>query len=508
MDTKRMVLESMEEMKRDLGRLVAYRSVCDMDTAGEGKPFGQGAADALEAVLAMAGEMGMETRNFGGYAGDITVGQGKTMIGILCHVDVVDVSDGWDTPPFEMTEKDGKLYGRGTSDDKGPLVSCLYAMRYLRDQGRIPATHSIRMIVGADEEEEYRCMNYYVKHADRLPDCAFIPDAYFPLVYAEKGLIDFDLEFPLKKDCPETACPGAAASPGTEEGRRAEEGVQTETYLRTEAYPRAEVLSLSGGSARNIVAPEAVCRIAVSPEEKEKVCRLLCAVPELTVSEIHEPEDAALPPRAVLEIRTVGVACHAMSPEKGKNAVNSLLCGLAASGIQFSIQPFLEAFDRMFGLTYDGSRMGCQMEDETSGALTLNVGTVLLEEGRVSVKANVRYPVSADYEQIEARMIRPLKEAGFRYREILAMDPLYMQKDGAVAEALMAAYQEVTGDREHEPFAIGGATYARLLPNAVSFGPLFPWETELAHEDNECVSVESLGKMTEIYLNALDRLMR
>ena len=78
----------------------------------------------------------------------------------------------------------------------------------------------------------------------------------------------------------------------------------------------------------------------------------------------------------------------------------------------------------------------------------------------------------------------------------------------AFIKTLMDAYREITGDTEHEPFSIGGATYARFLPESVSFGPLFPYEMELAHEANECLSVESLTGMTEIYILALEKLVR
>ncbi len=458
------IQKSLEGMKREIGMLVSHASVYDRSSSGEKQPFGEGAAKALEAFLRLAEEMGMEPRNFDGYAGDVTIGHGKKMIGILGHIDVVDVTDGWETPPFQVVEKDGNLYGRGTSDDKGPLVCCLYAMKYVMEENLLPESHSIRLIVGADEEEEYRCINYYLQKVERVPDLGFIPDANFPLIYAEKGLIDFDMGFLSGKA---ERC-------------------------------QADVLELQGGHARNIVPADARCRIAVPEDGRERVLRCLKQVSEL---QIRETADG-------FELLAEGVSCHAMNPEKGSSAIGKLLCGMKESGLCFSIQPFLDKYAELIGRSFDGSLLGCAMHDDISGDLTMNVGTISMKGDMVEMKANVRYPVSDSYDEIRERMIRPLEKAGFHYKEILAMDPLYVEKNGPIVRALMEAYREVTGDFENDAMAIGGATYARFLPCSVSFGPLFPWEQELAHEDNEYISVESLKKIVEIYIRALKKLIR
>ena len=47
--------------------------------------------------------------------------------------------------------KDGKIYGRGTADDKGPAIAALYAMRAVKELG-IPVKKNVRLILGTDEE--------------------------------------------------------------------------------------------------------------------------------------------------------------------------------------------------------------------------------------------------------------------------------------------------------------------------------------------------------------------
>lgn len=463
MDRKQFVTENIETMIDDLGGLVEIPSVLDPDTVAPGRPFGRDVGLALERFLQLAARMGMETVNYDGYAGEVTLGHGDYMVGILCHIDVVAAGPGWDTPPFQMIRKDGRLCGRGTSDDKGPLISSLYAMKYIRDQKLLPQGCSIRLIVGADEEEELRCIDYYVKHAPRLPDASFVPDGYFPLVNCEKGLIDFDLIFSVRER------PGAAA----------------------------RILSLTGGTGRNLTAASAQCQLAVCQAEREAVCARLKQVPDLAVRPI--PEGFA--------VEAEGVAVHAMQPEKGKNAINLLLHGLEKSGVSFVQQDFLDAFEKAIGTDLNGQRLGCDFRDARSGILTLNVGMIELANGQVLLKANTRYPASLSYDQIRTSLIAGLEQAGFEYRECLSIPPLDISRDAPLIQKLMESYQEVTGDQKHDAFSIGGATYARSIPNAVSFGPLFPGEIELAHEANECLSIQSLERMTEIYISALEKLL-
>ena len=159
-------------------------------------------------------------------------------------------------------------------------------------------------------------------------------------------------------------------------------------------------------------------------------------------------------------------------------------------------------------MDYDGARLGCAMEDG-AGVLTFNVGTVNMDEkGRISLQCNIRYPASVEYNDIRELLEKQLKKHGFFYKEIDYLAPVYHKKDSALIRCLMEAYQEVTGDMDTEPMAIGGATYARALPNAVAFGPLFPYEEELAHEANEFLRIESFRKMTEIFVKGLYKLMK
>ncbi|TLN10752.1 M20 family metallopeptidase, partial [bacterium] len=167
----------------DIVRLVAIRSV--REEALPGFPFGKGPAEALAQCLMMASEMGFTIANVDNYVGTVDINDQETCLGILCHLDVVGEGTGWSTPPYCAVIRDGMIYGRGSSDDKGPLVAALYAMKAVKDLG-IPLKHNVRLILGTDEETDSADIKYYfARHA--TPPYTFSPDGFFPVTNTEKG---------------------------------------------------------------------------------------------------------------------------------------------------------------------------------------------------------------------------------------------------------------------------------------------------------------------------------
>ena len=160
-----------------------------------GMPFGKGAADCLCSFLQLARSMGFETNNYGNYIGEAIFGDGAEEFAILAHLDVVPAGEGWTHPPFSGEIADGKLYGRGAMDDKGPAVICLYCLKALKDAGFHPSK-KIKLIVGCNEENGWACIEHYNKVA-HMPASGFSPDADFPVIYAEKGILQFRMEFPI-----------------------------------------------------------------------------------------------------------------------------------------------------------------------------------------------------------------------------------------------------------------------------------------------------------------------
>ncbi len=158
-------------------------------------PFGKGAADCLNYFLDLAKSLGFETNNYDNYIGEVIFGKGTEEFAILCHLDVVPAGKGWTKEPFGGEISDGKIWGRGTTDDKGPAVCTLYALKALKDDGFAPSK-KIKLIVGCNEESGWHCIEHY-KECAMMPETGFSPDADFPVIYAEKGILQVRLHFPL-----------------------------------------------------------------------------------------------------------------------------------------------------------------------------------------------------------------------------------------------------------------------------------------------------------------------
>lgn len=172
------------DMIRDLASLCAIPSV--RQTATPAAPYGEETRRVLACFLDLGERLGFRAVNLDNRAGYVEFGSGKRLTAALCHLDVVPAGDGWQTDPFLLTMDGDRLVARGTTDDKGPAIAVLYAMKDLMDSGFRPDGR-IRLIVGLDEENGSSCMAHYVKTAE-LPDAGFTPDATFPVIYAEKGI--------------------------------------------------------------------------------------------------------------------------------------------------------------------------------------------------------------------------------------------------------------------------------------------------------------------------------
>lgn len=193
-------MQQINEIKQNIIKLCAIPSV--QAAPEEGMPFGKAVNDALIFTLNLAKEMGFETINYDGYVGEVVWHgeEGEQTMGILCHLDVVKAGRlaDWKYPPFEPTEEDGKIYARGTLDDKGPTICVLHMLKALKDEGFKPKK-TIKLILGCNEESGWECMKHY-KNVAKMPDFGFSPDGNFPVLYAEKGIFHPEFHFECSKD--------------------------------------------------------------------------------------------------------------------------------------------------------------------------------------------------------------------------------------------------------------------------------------------------------------------
>lgn len=463
---KKSVDSYQEEIVDTLRNLIKFKSV--ESKAKEGMPFGEGIDLTLRKFLETADRLGLATKNVDGYAGHVEIGSGEEILGILCHLDVVPEGSNWTYPPYGGEIHDGKIYGRGTIDDKGPAVASLYALKTIIDSN-IKLNKRVRLIVGTDEESGWEGLKYYFKQ-EEVPDLAFSPDAGYPVIHAEKGILIFDLNYELDHD----------------------------EQLSNHSSYKYEVVSLKGGNAPNMV-PDA-CRTVIKTKYGKSLENIVSKFIEKTNYEIEIKKI-----NNKYEIVANGVSAHGSMPEKGKNAV-SMMIKLLSELDKLNIGDFVSFYNKKIGMEYYGESIDCDFKDDVSGRLIFNVGQIELLDKMIKTTVNIRYPVTKTKEEV----IEAIKDSINSFDVFLDLKnhqkPLHVSKDDPLVQNLMKVYREITGDQESEPIAIGGGTYARAVPKGVAFGALFPGEEELAHQKDEYIKIDDLYTNTLIIAHAVDAL--
>lgn len=450
--------------------LVSIKSVVSnpvMTKNGEVYPFGKGVQDAFAYTLKLAKELGFETKNVDNYGGHIDFGHGEGLVGIIGHLDVVPEGDGWTFDPYSGAVAGDYIYGRGTTDDKGPVIAALFAMKALKDAGYEPEK-KIRLILGLDEETNWEGMEYYFKK-ERKPDYGFTPDAEFPALNGEKGIMTFELAKKFAK----------ASSGGL------------------------DLRSLSGGAAANMVAEKA--RAVVKADDSKIYDQI-----KSFAASFREDTGYKLHVRGVgksLELTTEGVAAHGATPEAGLNAISIMMAFLGRLNFASDdVNVFIDFYNQYIGFDCHGERMNCAFSDEPSGKLTFNVGLIHFEKQAVTMTINVRYPVTYTEDQVYDAILPIINNYDMGLIKGHGRGPIYMAPDSPMIKALMEVYQQHTGDKESQPRVIGGGTYARAAKNIVAFGAMFPGDPDLMHQKDERLSLDRLLTMTKIYADALYRL--
>lgn len=460
-----------DEMLKALAESVAAPSVkADPVRTKDGEllPFGQGVHEALLQMLAKGKELGFDTYNDDNYAGHIewkAENGSDEYFGIVGHLDVVPVGSGWATDPFEMVDKgDGFVYGRGTSDDKGPVVAGLYALKALREEGLKPKMN-IRLVLGLDEESGDISAEHYTEHCGH-PKMGFTPDADFPLVNGEMGILVFELARKF------------SSKPGKDDLR---------------------LTKLEGGTAHNAVPAYAKAVIAGSKSQYELIAdraKLFC---EETGYKLKTKKQGSS-----LVVEAFGTAAHGAHPDLGLNAVSILMAFLGNIGFaNEELNDFIAFYNDNIGFDLHGERMGCFFEDGPSGPLIFNVGVAIINEDIASVSVNIRYPVSCTDAQVLEGIESVLEGSPVGLVTRMVQKPLYKGLDDPMVIEYMKAYTDETGDSEAQPMTIGGGTYAKMFNNILAFGAQFPEDENTMHQADEKFSIDSFMKMTRVYARAI-----
>ena len=455
----------MDEQIKTLQEVLRINSEgAEAVTAPDGQvyPFGEGVQEAFEYTLKKAEELGFEATNIDNYGGHIDFGEGDETIGIIGHLDVVPAGDGWSFDPYSGAVEDGYIYGRGTTDDKGPIVAVLYAMKALKECGFVPS-RKIRVILGLDEETNWNGLKYYLEKVE-LPDFGFTPDGEFPVVNGEKGITNWDFKFKFNK------------------------------------AGDTQIVDFAGGSAPNMVPEKA--HVVLKCKDAD-AAEALCAKANEFVGKSAGKFEAEVEGDKVT-VRAEGKAAHGANPHLGINAISMIMEFLGAIELDDSeTAASVKFYNDHLGFDVNGERMNIAFEDEMSGKLSLNVGVASVEDDFIKLVLNVRFPVSNSIEEVEAGIAKAIEGSSVVAEKLGVQEPIFMDVDTPMVEAMMKAYVDNTGDKESKPMVIGGGTYARSFKNMLAFGAYFAEDPDLMHQRDEKLALERFDTMTRIYADAI-----
>lgn len=428
------------ELIESLQELIRIRSVGEEAGA---HPFGDGPHACLMACLALGERLGFRTASVDDMAGYVEYGSGEEMVAVLGHLDVVPEGDGWNYPPYGAVIDNGRLYGRGAVDDKGPTVAALYALRAIADSG-VALSRRIRVIFGLNEEKGSLCIKHYVNKGEELPVMGFTPDGEYPIINGEKGIV-------------------------------------TATFARRLSADGAKrIAAFSAGIAANVVPEFATAELTFAPEGK---------LPEKVSA-------------TGTRVEARGVNAHGSTPELGENAIGRLLLALDGLGLSGDHGEAVHFLAEHIGMETRGKSLGIALSDDISGDLTLNFGVAKLEGDTLSVTINIRYPVTRKLEEFYPALVAKMAEGGFTETSLAHKQALYMPPESELIRCLSKVYEEQTGEPARL-ISMGGGTYAKAMPNTVAFGPIFPGDEAVEHKPNEYIELSKLMKNAKIIAAAM-----
>ncbi|SOY97568.1 peptidase; putative AMINOACYL-HISTIDINE DIPEPTIDASE (CARNOSINASE) (XAA-HIS DIPEPTIDASE) PROTEIN; signal [Cupriavidus taiwanensis] len=474
-----------------LGKMVALRTVREEKIAQHENPaiieFGK-------MIEGMAREFGLAYRNVDNRVFEVTLpGGGKDTFGILTHADVVPavaeewvLDDGTRLDPFRMTRIGDLLYGRGTIDDKGSIAAVLYAMKTVKESG-VPLERSIRLMIETTEETGGDGMKYYRQHTT-LPEYNVVLDSKYPAVVAEKGAGTLTVSFGIKA-ADDKRVPSQADSKGPAI-------VAMRGAASANAIPETATARIAGGD------PAAVA--AALEQARAEFVRRYTPRGKFSIEVKRAGNE--------VEVKVTGASAHGSRPEEGVNPLPRLALFLQASGVRFAENHYLNAvryLNDLYGLDYLGNRMDVAYRDPFMGPLTMSP-TLVRERGEyVDVVTNVRMPRGRTPDELGGKITKRIfgwaathgpVEIKYDQGNWMARDP-----KGAWLSTLLNIFGDTTG-LEAKPVSTAGSTTAKLMPNAINFGPAMPGKKYTAHNAREYKEVADLNLDMQMFTEMLVRI--
>lgn len=445
MDFKSLVKNYYEEGLSTLTKLIQIDSVYDETTVTEDRPYGNGPFNAHKFMKELALKDGFKVDTCDNRCLEISCGEGEKFIGIFAHLDVVPATGDWKHPKFGAVIEDNKMYGRGTSDDKGPGVSAYYALKALRDANLIKGFR-VKLVFGCDEERGSSCLDYYFNILKKeQPTYAFTPDGDFPLIYGEKGINNYSLSGMI------------------------------------DLYP---VVKIEAGVASNCVIDS--CLVTI--KEKEKILNYLKNHKEINYEVKYDNDD-------VVVINFLGKSAHGSLPQLG---INSGIIALKVLGEVYNNKELIK-----LAYQYEdpfGKNLGTYFESQNLGKTTYNVGIINYDDNYFKMVVNFRYPETVVSKDV-FKVIQ--SNTNFQLMDYGESHCLYYDPSTPFIKKLAEIYVEETGDTINKPMTIGGGTYAKEVKNCVAFGSHFPGKEDHIHEPDEKIDLEDFYNSMSLYANAI-----
>ena len=441
-----LILSYKDEFLNDLNELLSIESV-----SAYGSEIPQ---QALKWILDKAESFGLKTKNIDGIAAHAEYGEGEKICGVLTHIDVVPAErSDWSCEPFRLTRKNGRLYGRGLADDKGPALAALYCLRALKDSG--VEGNRVRVIFGTSEEIGMQDMVKYFD-SEPVPDMSFTPDSEYGICKAEKGILHLEISSPTANNI---------------------------TLTQFEA-----------GAANNVV-PDTAYALVDCNEYEEHLLQRLADGREGNFDLTFTIDG--------MKITSRGKAAHACEPEKGFNAAAALVGLICAAFGYDAVGDLCSFIDFCIGMETNGRSLGVNMRDDVSGEITVTLSRVSIIENEAKAVIDVRYPVTCKEEVVLYKIKKAAEREGLSVKVLDGEKPLFTD----IVKVLKTAYKNVTGE-EPKLYATGGGTYARMLGGkGVAFGPVFENDDSRIHNSDESLDEENFFKHFRICLEAMYEMM-
>lgn len=453
-DFKKEVLKRKEEIITHTKNLLRINSELTVFQSDSDMPFGQGIHDSLMYMLNLADKDGFQTLNADGYAGHIEYGDQFEYVGMMGHLDVVPAGSGWDYPPYAAEVVDNKIIARGAMDDKGPTMAAYYAMKIIKELN-LPLSKRIKLILGTDEETAWRGVKYYFKLFPEQPIYGFIPDAGFPLTYAEKGILRVSIENTCSCD---------------------------------------QLVMFQAGMVDNMV-PDHCVAIISDLNQKDAFLNYL---------NTNNLTGEALITEFGLRLSVEGKSAHGSTPQEGVNAAFLMVKFL--NEIKLS-NAFIDLINMYLLDDPFGRKMGVDYHDEETGHVTINAGLFEFKDNQFMITLNPRYPNNVDSDIFINKLEGVFKAQGHKVDIRSHQKRLYIDPNSTLVKTLLSVYNKHT-NQDAKPLTTGGGTYARAMENSVAFGPHFPGTESLIHQRNEYIDIDDLLNATAIYAESLYELAK